>query len=146
MSLARIAVRNPVAANLLMVAIIVLGIFSFIKLPRELMSEASLNWVFIITVYPGVSPEEMERLVTTPIEDEIQDVKGIDSIASQSAESRSFVSVKFNQMSDEDFRARFEDLRTEIDLRAETPGLYFLRVSAGTIRLTKKLLYRGGQQ
>ena len=38
------------------------------------------------------------------------------------------------------------DLCTEIDLRAETPGLYFLRVSAGTIRLTKKLLYRGRQQ
>ncbi len=121
MSLARIAVRNPVAANLLMVAIIVLGIFSFIKLPRELMSEASFNWVFIITVYPGVSPEEMERLVTTPIEDEIQDVKGIDSIASQSAESRSFVSVKFSQMSDEDFRARFEDLRTEIDKVQDLP-------------------------
>ncbi|MCP4677002.1 MAG: efflux RND transporter permease subunit, partial [Deltaproteobacteria bacterium] len=121
MSLARLAVRNPVAANLLMLAIIVLGLFSFIKLPREQMSEASFNWVFIITVYPGVSPEEMERLVTTPIEDEIQDVRGIDSITSQSAESRSFISVKFDQMSDLDFRARFEDLRTEVDKVQDLP-------------------------
>jgi multidrug efflux pump len=121
MSLARLAVRNPVAANLLMLAIVVLGVISFIKLPRELMSEASFNWVFIVTVYPGVSPEEMERLITIPIEDEIQDIKGIDSIASQSGEGRSFISVKFKSMTDEEFRARFQDLRAEVDKVQDLP-------------------------
>ncbi len=121
MSIARLAVRNPVVANLLMVAILFLGTLSFIRLPRELMSEMSLNWAFIITVYPGVSPEEMEKLVTIPIEDEIQDVKGIDSISSQSAEGSSFISVKFKDMSDEEYRARFEDLRAEVDKVRDLP-------------------------
>jgi multidrug efflux pump len=121
MPLARLSVKNPVAANLLMITIIVLGTLSFIGLPRELMSEISLNWVFIITPYPGVSPEEIEKLITIPIEDEIQDVKGIESIASQSVEGSSFVSVKFKEMSDDEFRARFQDLRAEVDKVADIP-------------------------
>jgi multidrug efflux pump subunit AcrB len=98
-----------------MASIIALGTLSFIALPRELSSEISFNWAFVAVPYPGVSSEEIERLVTVPLEDEIQDVRGIDSITSQSAEGRSFLSVKFKQMSDEEFRARFQDLRTELD-------------------------------
>ena len=121
MSLARLSVKNPVIANLLMISIIVLGSLSFVGLPRELMSEISLNWVFIITPYPGVAPEEIEKLVTIPIEEEIQDVQGIESIASQSTEGNSFISVKFKQMSDEEFRARFQDLRAEVDKVNDLP-------------------------
>ena len=111
----RLFVRNPVLANLIMFAVVVLGILSFISLPRELMSNISFNWIFLTTPYPGVTPDEMEKLVTIPIEDEIQDVKGIESIASQSAEGLSFVSVKFKDMSDEEFRVRFQELKDELD-------------------------------
>ena len=121
MSIARLSVKNPVFANLLMVTIIVLGVLSFLALPRELMSELSLNWVFIIKPYPGVSAEEIERLITVPIEDEIQDVKGIESIASQSVEGSSFISVKFREMPDEEFRTRFQDIRTEVDKVKDLP-------------------------
>ncbi|MCP4603094.1 MAG: efflux RND transporter permease subunit [Proteobacteria bacterium] len=121
MSLARLSVKNPVVANLLMITIIVLGTLSFIGLPRELMSEISLNWVFIITPYPGVSADEIEKLISIPIEDEIQDVKGIESIASQSTEGHSFVSVKFKEMSDDEFRTRFQDLRAEVDKVKDLP-------------------------
>ncbi|MFC1609607.1 efflux RND transporter permease subunit [Myxococcota bacterium] len=121
MSIARLSVRNPVPVNLLMLAIIVVGTVCLVRLPKELMSDISFNWVFIITPYPGVTAEEIERLITVPIEAEIRDVKGIDSIASQSAEGSSFVSVKFQQMSDEEFRARFQDLRAEVDKVKDLP-------------------------
>lgn len=121
MGLIRLFVRNPVVANLLMVAVFVLGSLSFIGLPRELMSEISFHWVFISILYPGVSPEELEKLVTIPVEDEIQDVKGIDSIASQSTEGASFISIKFENMSDDEFRVRLQELRDEIDKVKDMP-------------------------
>jgi CzcA family heavy metal efflux pump len=121
MSLARLSVRNPVPVNLLMVAILVLGTISLLALPRELMSDVSFNWVFIIKPYPGVTAEEIEKLITVPIEEEIRDVKGISTIASQSTEGASFISVKFKQMSDAEFRARFSDLRAEVDKVKDLP-------------------------
>ncbi len=121
MSLARLSVRNPVPVNLLMIAILVVGAVAYVSLPRELMSDISLNWAFIIKPYPGVSAEEIEKLITKPIEDEIRDVKGIDFIASQSGEGASFISVKFKQMSDEEFRFRLQDLRAEVDKVKDMP-------------------------
>lgn len=115
MFLARLSVNNPVVANLLMLAIVILGVLSFLSMPRELMSELSLNWVFIAKPYPGVSPEEIERLIVVPIEEEIQDVKGIESIASQCGEGTSLISVRFKEMSDDEFRKRYEDLRAELE-------------------------------
>ncbi len=121
MSPARFSVRNPVVANLLMVSIIVLGLLSFISLPRELMTEINMGWVFIIKPYPGVSAEEIEKLITIPIEEEIQDVKGIESVTSQSSEGSCFISVKFKQMSDREFRDRFEDIRIEVEKVKDLP-------------------------
>ena len=122
MSLARLSVNNPVPVNLLMIAIIVVGCVSFMMLPREMMSDVSFNWAFIIKPYPGVPAEEIEKLITVPIENEIRDVKGIDYVASQSTEGACFISVKFKQMSDEVFRARMQDLRSEVDKVKDLPA------------------------
>ena len=119
-SLARLSVNNPVLVNLVMLAVMGLGTVALIGLPRELFPEIDMQWVFIIKPYPGVSPEEIEKLITKPIEDEIQDVEGIDTITSQSAEGSCFISVKFKEMSDEEFRTALQDLRTEVD---KTQGL-----------------------
>ena len=114
-SLARLSVHNPVLANLVMITVIVLGAISLAGLPRELMPRMDMQWVFISKVYPGVPPEEIEKLITIPIEDEIRDVEGIDYISSQSSENAAFLSVKFNSMPDEKFRRLFQDLRAEVD-------------------------------
>ncbi|MFO8072917.1 MAG: efflux RND transporter permease subunit [Polyangia bacterium] len=121
MSVPRFAVDNPVMANLLMVAIVVLGSLSLYEMPRELFPDISMNWVFIIKPYPGVSPEEIEKRITIPIEEEIQDIRGIDSISSQSSEGSSFISIKFEDMSDSEFRDRFEDLRTAVESVEDLP-------------------------
>ncbi len=114
-SLARLSVNNPVLVNLVMLAVMGLGTVALIGLPRELFPEIDMQWVFIIKPYPGISPEEIEKLITKPIEDEIQDVEGIDTITSQSAEGSCFISVKFKEMSSEEFATRLQDLRTEVD-------------------------------
>ena len=75
-----LSVRNPVLVNILMAMIIIVGLFAFLELPRELISEVDFNWVMIIIPYPGASSEEVEQLVVIPIEEEIQDVPDIDEI------------------------------------------------------------------
>ncbi|MFQ6003468.1 MAG: efflux RND transporter permease subunit, partial [Candidatus Zixiibacteriota bacterium] len=121
MFLSNFSVRNPVIANMLMTGIIVVGFLAFFKLPREAIAEFSLNWAFIITRFSGVSPEEIEKLITVPIEDEIADVERVESIASTSSEGISFVSVKFETMSDDEFDKVFQDLKDEVDKVKDLP-------------------------
>ena len=116
-----LGVDNPVLVNILLVMIIIVGLFSFIQLPRELISEVKFNWVMIITPWPGASSEEVEQLLTIPIEEEIQDVSDIDEIVSQSDENYSFMMVKFRTMSDELFLVRSLELKAEIDKIVNLP-------------------------
>jgi len=119
--LVEMSVENPVLVNILMATIIIIGLFAFLDLPRELMSEVKFNWVFIITPYPGASSEEVEQLVTIPIEEEIQDIKDVREIISTSTEGSSFVMVKFETMSDDVFRTRLLDIKAEIDKVRDLP-------------------------
>jgi len=113
--LIQISVDNPVLVNILMVSVILDGLVSFFDMPQELISEVKFNWVFIITPYPGASSEEVEQLITIPIEEEIQDVDDLEEILSNSDEGYSFIMVKFRTMSDDKFRARYLDMKAEID-------------------------------
>lgn len=126
MWLAKFSVRNPVLVNLLMILVLVIGTYSLLTLPQELMPNVAFNWVFIITNYFGAGPEEIEKLITIPIEDEIADVDDIESITSESGEDGSFISVKFKNISAEEFFRRLQDLKSEVDQvdlpdDAETP-------------------------
>jgi len=113
--LIKLAIKNPVLVNLLMGSILVIGAFALWQLPRELMPDVKFNWIFIIINYPGTSPEEIEKFITIPIEDEIADVDRIQSINSDSSEGNSFIWVKFEDMSDDEFDKLSRDLRDEVD-------------------------------
>ena len=73
MSIPKISVNNPVLANMLMIIIIAFGLYAWINLPRELTPEIALQSATVTTLYPGASPEEVEKLVTAPIEDAIEE-------------------------------------------------------------------------
>lgn len=117
----RFSVNNPVLVNILMLTVLVIGTLSMLELPRELMPKISFNWVFIIITHPGVSAEEIEKLITIPIEDEIADVEDIASIASTSSENSAFISVKFDNMSREKFERRLLELKSEVDRVKDIP-------------------------
>ena len=61
MNLAKTSVNNPVAANILMVAVMLLGVLALMRLPREFLPNITFNMAIIITTYPGVSSEEIEK-------------------------------------------------------------------------------------
>ena len=122
MSIPKISVNNPVLANMLMLIIIVFGLYAWINLPRELAPEIPLQNAFVTTLYPGASPEEVEKLVTAPIEDAIEEnVNKIDLLLSTSSEGRSFIFVDFEEMSDRNFDKELENLRTAVEQVNELP-------------------------
>lgn len=120
MSPLRFAVRNPVFANLLMVTLTVLGVLSFTQIPREMMPKIPFNWAFIVTSYPNVPAEEVEQLITIPIEDAIADVDGVDEINSTSSEGLSVIQVKFELCSKNQFDKYLTELKSEVS-QAELP-------------------------
>ena len=104
------------------IAVIVFGTYAFINMPREVDPDMSFNWAIIWVRYPGVSPEEIEKLIIKPIEDEIADVDQIESITSISAEGYGELSVKFDQdISKEEFEKLYQDLRGESDKVNDLP-------------------------
>ncbi len=115
MNLAKISVNNPVAANILMAVIIMLGVFALIRLPREFLPNINFNMAIIITTHPGVSSEEIEKLITIKMEDAVEDVDKIDFIFSRSSEGRSVLFLSFEDMSDNDFKFILQDLRSAVD-------------------------------
>lgn len=121
MSIGEFSVKNPVLVNILMIAILTIGFLSFNKLPRELETEVSFSWVFIIVPYPGVSAEEIEKNIVIKIEDEIADVDHINKIISVAKEGQGFIQVQFeDDLSDEEFARLYQDIRAEVD-KVELP-------------------------
>lgn len=120
MSLAKFSTRQPVFVNLLMVLLFVAGVFSFIALPKEEWPEVPINTVTIVTAYPGAAPEEIEALITKPIEDEVCDVEDILYIASFSAEGRSTVNVYFDA-DIHDFYRKLQEVQTEVNKVKDLP-------------------------
>ena len=115
MSIAEFSVKNPVLVNLFMIGLFIAGIISLSQLPTELNPEVNFNWVFITVTYPGAAPHDTESLIVDLIEAEVKDVDNIDEIQSNAGEGFGFVMVKFEDMSDADFREHYLDLKAEID-------------------------------
>lgn len=115
MNLARFSVNNSVLVNMLMILVIAMGTYSLFTLPLELMTQIRLNRVVVAVQYPGASPEEVEKLITKPIEDEIEDLDHLDIFISKSEEGRSRLNVIFDSISEAEFRTVYQDLRQAVD-------------------------------
>lgn len=83
-------------------SIILLGIVSFTQLPRRLNPEIKIPIVTVITALPGGTPEDIESLITIPLEDELNNIKGTDTLTSVSSENVSAISMLFTSDVDPD--------------------------------------------
>lgn len=89
-------IKNKVTVYILVLMIVLIGVSSYVSLPRESSPSIKIPYVFIATVYPGVSPQDIENLVTQEIEKEVKSISGVKEIKSVSRESFSSISVEFN--------------------------------------------------
>ncbi len=113
------SISQPVLANLVFIIIMVVGLAALFDLPRDLQPDVSYETALIITAYPGATPEDVEKLVTTPLEDEIRDVKDISRVLSRSEENASVIVVEFE--ADTPIKERVRDLRDEVDKVKDLP-------------------------
>ena len=113
MNIAKGPVHRPILTFMIFLVVITLGIVSFLRLSVDLMPEVTYPVISVIADYGNVGPEEMEQLVTRPIEEVLAAVQGVEEITSTSSEGRSMVRVSFIWGSDLDVAAN--DIRDRID-------------------------------
>ena len=105
--------KNPVAANLLMIFLIVSGLFATASIKQEVFPEFSLDMVSIEVPYLGAAPEEVESAVAVRVEEAIQGLDGIKQITSTSSEGMASVSVELELGADP--RKVVDDIKTNVD-------------------------------
>lgn len=86
--------NNSVAANLLMLLIIIGGLFSLNHVRKQMFPEVELNIISIQVPFPGAAPQEVEQGVIVRIEDAIEDVNGIEEVTARAAEGSASVSIE----------------------------------------------------
>src|SRR5690349_12631161 len=95
MKLTRIAVDNPVFATMMMVALLVMGLFSYRQLGIDQFPNVDFPIVVVTTNYPGASPETVESEISRKVEEAINAVAGIKTLSSRSLEGQSIVIAEF---------------------------------------------------
>lgn len=113
MNLPAVCVRRPIATAMLTLIVVVIGAFSLLRLPIDLLPDIEIPTVSVRAEYGNASPEEMERLVTEYLEESVAVVSGVDDLTSTSGEGSSNVRLRFVWGTDVDEAAN--DVRTRID-------------------------------
>lgn len=121
MRIIEFSVKNPVFSNLLMATIIIFGLYVGSNLPKELFPSIGFEKVTIVTIYENSVAEDIEKLITIPIEDKISGISGIKKITSTSSESRSFIVAEL--LPNEDIKEVAQEIRSEVSqIRNDLPA------------------------
>lgn len=94
--LSTLSINNRTTVFVITLIILIAGVISYITVPKESFPEVIVPEIYIGTAYPGNSPEDIEKLITRPLEKEINSITGIDDILSTSSEGYSAIQVKFD--------------------------------------------------
>src|SRR5579885_1984364 len=94
-ALAQLCVRRPVFATMLILALVVVGIFSYFSLGVDLFPKIDVPTVQVLISNPGASPEEIETEITKKVEDAVNTISMVDEVRSTSSEGQSLVIVTF---------------------------------------------------
>src|SRR5215212_2806770 len=111
--LAALCVKRPVFATVLILSLIVVGAFSFIKLGVDRYPKVDIPTILITTVQPGAAPEQIETEVTDKIEEAVNTISGIDELRSVSSEGISQVMIGF--LLDKDTDVAAQEVRDKVN-------------------------------
>ncbi len=147
---------NHVAANLLMAAILVAGLLTAPRIKQTIMPDFEFDYVSVTVVYPGASPEEIEKSVTIRIEEAIEDVEGIEELTSSANEGATNLMIELESGSDlakalDEIESRVDGISTMPE-EIEEPLVSELQMRMGVMdiaihgRLDEKSLKSLGQR
>jgi len=131
MKLAKVAIERPVATLMFYIAIILLGFISLRQLSVDLLPDISYPRLSVVTEYPGVAPEEIETLITEPLEAAVSRIPGLRRVESVSKEGVSYLTLEFGWGTDMDFatlhaREKLDSVRFQLPEEAENPTIIAL--------------------
>lgn len=135
MSLPSLSVRRPLGTAMIFVAVCVLGIVGITRLPVDLMPAADVPRISVTTLYEGVAPEEIETLITRPVEQALSTIQGVTKLDSSSSEGLSRVQLEFAWGSNldtavNDVRAALDRVANRLPEDAEPPVTHKFDLSA----------------
>ena len=122
----RVSLRNPVLATMMMMALVVLGLYSLQRLKVDQFPNIDFPVVVVTADYPGASPEIVETEVTRKIEEAVNAIAGINSLTSRSFEGQSVVIVEFQLQVDgrkaaDDVREKIAAIRPSLRTEVKEP-------------------------
>lgn len=126
MKLTELTIQNRTVIIVLTAILVIAGAYSYSSIPKESNPSIEIPIFIVNTVYPGISPSDMESLITQPIERELQGINGVTDIRSTTTESFSSVVVEFDldvpiNEASQRVRERVDLARTELPPDAEEP-------------------------
>lgn len=135
MQISHKAIHNPVTTTMFFLIVVLFGVVSFIRLPIDLMPDVTYPSITVSTSYEHVGPQEIEQLITRPIEETISSVQGVEKITSTSTEGNSSVRVAFVWGTDlddaaNDVRARVDRVRGRLPDDADAPVIFKFDLSS----------------
>ncbi|MCL4489549.1 MAG: efflux RND transporter permease subunit, partial [Chloroflexi bacterium] len=144
----RLAIRRPVTMAMIVVALLIMGIISFQQLPVQQLPSVSFPFVAVVVSYPGTSPNDMEQLVTLPIENAVSGVSGISQVNGLSADGVSRVAIRFAVGTDvntaaDDVSQAINRIQGRLPAGASTPQIFKANPNAAPIM---NIALTGGSQ
>ncbi|MFC1468115.1 efflux RND transporter permease subunit [Verrucomicrobiota bacterium] len=108
------AIKFRTAVFVFIIALVLLGVSAYRSLPREGAPDITIPQVFVTVIYPGTAPEEMENLVTIPIEKKLNELGNVKEISSVSADSLTTFAIEY--LEGVDVNAAIQRVKDKIDL------------------------------
>jgi HAE1 family hydrophobic/amphiphilic exporter-1 len=137
-SLPAISVKRPIGVAMLSIAVCILGAIAVTRLPVDLLPEVDFPRITIVTRYDGVGPQEIENLLTRPVERAVSTIDGVTALEGESAEGLSRVQLQFDwginlDTAVNDVRAELDRIRAQLPEDAQQPLVLKFDISATPI-------------
>ena len=128
MSLTKTVLKRPVTTILCVLCLVVFGLLSVFNAKLELTPEMEMPMMIISTIYAGANPEDINDLITKPVEDEVSTLTGIDSMTSMSNENMSIIMLQYEYGTDmdkaySDLKKKLDALQRDLPEDAQTPNI-----------------------
>jgi HAE1 family hydrophobic/amphiphilic exporter-1 len=135
MFLSDLSIKQPVLATMLAASLVVLGIYSYRELSVDLFPDVEIPVLTVQTLYPGASPQTVEREVTKRIEESVNTISGVRHISSTTTEGLSAIVIEFRlgtniHTAQQDAQAKIGALRTDFPQGVEEPVIQRFDFSA----------------
>ncbi|WP_041522827.1 efflux RND transporter permease subunit [Gilvimarinus agarilyticus] len=125
--------RNSVAANLLMIVIVLMGLYSAMTIRKQMFPQVEINWINIDITYHGAAPQDVEEGITVKLEEALASVQGIERLITRS--NRGSASASIEVMEEYDAQEVLDEVKTAVDSISSFPdGMESPRVSRAKFR------------